>query len=305
MNNGDHAKKHLGWRPLFRLRWLSYPLLPTKIAANKLRLPLLENLPFIDKGWQRLQALKLTSLPALRVQPITHADGSIDDLWEKIVDDYRFETVRDARWLNWRFLHSPLHQYQVLVARLDGKLLGYLAYRVQSNGKRKIGIIADIVTVLGDTTTVQQLLIATFNLFTDKKPLIRMYQIHTPLTAVLANIVSPLSSIQAETNRALSTYVTQKESIRKAQRLQDYLDEGLPIASGVIEGACRNVVKDRMEHSGMRWTMKGAHAMLALRSIELSGLWDKFMLFWRQQENQRLYSTTAANDEKFDHASVA
>lgn len=88
-------------------------------------------------------------------------------------------------------------------------------------------------------------------------------------------------------------------------RYKDYLDHGLPIASGVIEGACRNVVKDRMEHSGMRWTMKGAHAMLALRSIELSGLWDKFMPFWRQREGQRLYSTTAANDEVFDHAAAA
>lgn len=88
-------------------------------------------------------------------------------------------------------------------------------------------------------------------------------------------------------------------------RYKDYLEEGWPIASGVIEGACRNVVKDRMEHSGMRWTMKGAHAMLALRSIELSGLWDKFMKFWRQRESQRLYSTAAANDEVFDHAGVA
>lgn len=79
---------------------------------------------------------------------------------------------------------------------------------------------------------------------------------------------------------------------------KDYLKQGLPVASGVIEGACRNVVKDRMEHSGMRWTMKGAHAMLELRSIQLSDLWDEFMEHWREQETLRRYSlTTAANDE--------
>lgn len=83
-------------------------------------------------------------------------------------------------------------------------------------------------------------------------------------------------------------------------RYKDYLEQGLPVASGVIEGACRNVVKDRMEHSGMRWTMKGANAMLELRSIKLSGLWDEFMQAWREQEVQRCYpSAKAANDEKF------
>lgn len=83
-------------------------------------------------------------------------------------------------------------------------------------------------------------------------------------------------------------------------RYKDYLQKGLPIASGVIEGACRNVVKDRMEHSGMRWTMKGANAMLELRSIQLSGLWDQFMQDWREQEGKRCYSSAmAVNDEQF------
>ena len=44
----------------------------------------------------------------------------------------------------------------------------------------------------------------------------------------------------------------------------EYLAAGYPIASGVIEGACRHVVKDRMERSGMRWILDGAHAMLGL-----------------------------------------
>lgn len=77
-----------------------------------------------------------------------------------------------------------------------------------------------------------------------------------------------------------------------------YLERGYPIASGVIEGACRCVVNDRMERSGMRWSMDGAQAMLNLRSIKLSELWDRFVEFRMQRELERLYGTEAANDQQ-------
>ena len=76
----------------------------------------------------------------------------------------------------------------------------------------------------------------------------------------------------------------------------DYLAAGYPIASGVIEGACRHVVKDRMERSGMRWILDGAHSMLSLRCIALSGFWNDFMQFHIERETLRLYSCPAAND---------
>lgn len=85
----------------------------------------------------------------------------------------------------------------------------------------------------------------------------------------------------------------------------EYLAAGYPIASGVIEGACRHVVKDRMERSGMRWVLKGAHAMLGLRSIHLSGLWDEFMGFHIDRECQRLYPDRAANDADMAPSLVA
>ncbi len=58
-----------------------------------------------------------------------------------------------------------------------------------------------------------------------------------------------------------------------------YLEKGYPIASGVIEGACRHFVKDRMERAGMRWTIKGAQAMLDVRSVYLNEHWDEFTRF--------------------------
>ena len=69
----------------------------------------------------------------------------------------------------------------------------------------------------------------------------------------------------------------------------EYLAAGYPIASGVIEGACRYLVKDRMERTGMRWVLDGAQSMLALRSISLSGLWDEFTRYRIEKERLRLY----------------
>src|SRR5262249_37039662 len=50
-----------------------------------------------------------------------------------------------------------------------------------------------------------------------------------------------------------------------------YLAKGYPIATGVIEGACRYLVKDRMEKTGARWSLEGAEAVLQLRSLQASG----------------------------------
>jgi hypothetical protein len=84
-----------------------------------------------------------------------------------------------------------------------------------------------------------------------------------------------------------------------------YLEHGFPIASGVIEGACRCVVKDRMERSGMRWVMSGARAMLEVRCVYLSGLWEEFMTFRIQRESRRLYPGSAANDSDFSQPMAA
>ncbi len=69
----------------------------------------------------------------------------------------------------------------------------------------------------------------------------------------------------------------------------EYLREGYPIATGVIEGACRHLVKDRMERSGMRWTLEGAQAMLNVRSTIASSYWNEFNQFRMAAEQKRLH----------------
>ena len=67
----------------------------------------------------------------------------------------------------------------------------------------------------------------------------------------------------------------------------DYLAAGFPIASGVIEGACRHLLKDRMDVTGARWSLAGAEAVLRLRALRSSGDFDEYWRFHERQEYER------------------
>jgi PAS domain-containing protein len=89
--------------------------------------------------------------------------------------------------------------------------------------------------------------------------------------------------------RKLETICKYLQKNLSRMRYDKYLAAGYPIASGVIEGACRYVVKDRMERAGMRWTVPGAQAMLDLRTTYVNGQWEKFHNYRITREKQRLY----------------
>ena len=78
---------------------------------------------------------------------------------------------------------------------------------------------------------------------------------------------------------------------RERMRYDEYLAAGYPIGSGVAEGACRHVVKDRLERAGMRWTVTGAQAMLRVRAVYVNGDWEVFLEKRIQTEQQRLYGS--------------
>jgi len=69
------------------------------------------------------------------------------------------------------------------------------------------------------------------------------------------------------------------------------LDLGMPIATGVIEGACRYLVKDRMDRCGARWSLTGAEAVLRLRAIRSSHDFDEYWKFHLAQENYRNHAS--------------
>ena len=95
-----------------------------------------------------------------------------------------------------------------------------------------------------------------------------------------------LSPSQKKTIRSAITYY---ENNRDHMRYDEYLSAGYPIASGVAEGTCKYLVKDRMERAGMRWEIEGAQAMLSLRAVYLNGLWEQFLAYRIHREQVCLY----------------
>ena len=73
------------------------------------------------------------------------------------------------------------------------------------------------------------------------------------------------------------------------------LADGLPIATGVIEGTCRHLVEDRMNLTGARWSLTGAEAVLRLRALRASEDFDAYWQFHEQQEHQRNHASHYAN----------
>ncbi len=95
-----------------------------------------------------------------------------------------------------------------------------------------------------------------------------------------------LKGSRAKTVREVVGYLARN---RARMRYDEYLAAGYPIGSGVVEGACRHLVKDRLERAGMRWHPDGAQAMLNLRATYLNGEWESYWTYHAEQEDERLY----------------
>ena len=105
-----------------------------------------------------------------------------------------------------------------------------------------------------------------------------------------------LSGAKKKTIAKVCAYL---EANRERMHYDEYLQAGYPIASGAVEGACRHLVKDRMERAGMHWTIAGAQAMLDVRSIHVSGLWQEYQEHRIQVETERLYPHHSLVEQPF------
>lgn len=89
--------------------------------------------------------------------------------------------------------------------------------------------------------------------------------------------------------RQLQSAIGYLENNQRFMRYDEYLAAGYPIGSGVAEGCCRYVVKDRMERTGMRWRTTNAQSMLDVRAVYVSDQWESFNAYRMQSECERLY----------------
>jgi hypothetical protein len=113
---------------------------------------------------------------------------------------------------------------------------------------------------------------------------------------VIGGLRRMLSSqdLAGEKCRVLRSVIGYYDNHRDSMRYDQYLAAGYPIGSGVVEGACRHLVKDRMERTGMRWTVPGARAILQLRATYLNDDWPEFVTYRIETEQATLYAKCAA-----------
>jgi hypothetical protein len=118
------------------------------------------------------------------------------------------------------------------------------------------------------------------------------------------------ASVVAASIRRKATYLGLEETKRKnADLCADYLlakapylhypkalAKGYPVGTGVIEGACRYLVKDRLEVTGARWGLKGAEAVLKLRALRKNGDWQRYWRFHLAQERRRVHESRYLNN---------
>ncbi len=64
------------------------------------------------------------------------------------------------------------------------------------------------------------------------------------------------------------------------------MEKGHPVSTGLIEGCCGHLIKDRMEHSGMRWTLQGAQNLMDIIAVKLNGDMQDFISFAGQNDRK-------------------
>ncbi len=124
---------------------------------------------------------------------------------------------------------------------------------------------------------------------------------------VIRNLRRMLSQrkVRGEKRKRLQAAITYFQNNRDHMQYDEYLAAGYPIGSGVAEGACRHLVKDRMELTGMRWERPGAQAMLHLRAVYLNGEWESFVNYRIEKEQAALYGPGTIYTAIGDYAQAA
>ena len=117
------------------------------------------------------------------------------------------------------------------------------------------------------------------------------HQLHDLLRGASGSVASRMSNMATKGKvsptaiKALRKSAKYLTNHRSMLRYDLALKAGFPIATGVIEGACRHLVKDRMEITGARWRLVTAEAVLRLRAVRSSGDWDGYLAFYEMREH--------------------
>ncbi len=181
------------------------------------------------------------------------------------------------------------------VALVDGN--NHQINRVKAESatrKVEVAIIVDFVHVL------EYLWAAAWCFFAEADPAAEQWVRHRALAVLEGGARAVATGLRRRaTTQHLSANKRNKadEAARYLTNKADYLDypraltAGWPIATGVIEGACRHLVKDRMDITGARWSAEGAEAVLKLRAVRANDDFDTYWRYHLNREHQRIHES--------------
>lgn len=184
---------------------------------------------------------------------------------------------------------DPKHQ-RTWIVLVDGAVAQIDAIRVEA-AKRGVDIklVIDFIHVLQYLNAAARVL----HDDTDKAATAVAEHALTVLNGRSAQVADELD--RAASNARLGPEDRKKigETITYLRNKHDYLHydtalaAGWPIASGVIEGACRHLIADRLDITGARWSLEGAEAVLKIRALITNGDLDRYWTFHLAQERRR------------------
>jgi len=192
---------------------------------------------------------------------------------------------------------DPSHQ-RTWVALVDGN--NHQIDRIRTEARRrkvKVTIVVDVIHVL------EYVWDSAWCFFKEGDPAAERW-VHEKTLAILEG---KAGIVAAAIRRKATTLALPEDKRGNADRCADYLlakrpyldyptalTNGWPIATGVIEGACRHLVKDRLDITGARWGLAGAEAILTLRALISNGDFDHYWAFHLAQEHRRVHASRYA-----------
>lgn len=193
---------------------------------------------------------------------------------------------------------DPDHQ-RTWVALVDGNTHQITHIKTQAKARKvKVATIVDLVHVL------EYLWSAAWCFYNEGDPNAERW-VREKATALLQSDAGTVAAaIRRKATRLKLDPAKRKNADRAANYLlnkRPYLDyptalaNGWPIATGIIEGACRHLIKDRMDITGARWGLHGAEAILKLRALRSNDDFDEYWTYHIAQERHRNHETRYAN----------
>jgi hypothetical protein len=185
------------------------------------------------------------------------------------------------------------------VALIDGNNHQIQRIRAEAAARDKpIAIVCDFVHVL------EYLWKAAWSFYAEGDPAAEQWVRHHARNILDGNATRVAAAIRRQATKATmapkqregadicARYLTNKAPYLDYQTA---LKKGWPIATGVIEGACRHLVKDRLDLTGARWGLQGAEAILQLRALRANDDFDEYWTYHLAQEHRRVHESRYAN----------